>query len=167
MLTLCVRHLTGELVHSQKIMDVSDLQVSDKDGCRSRSNTIKANSKIVKERIWTLDSQFANQIVTEQIWVISVTSKIVLQPLVLDTDAQLHKERVTSVRNEASFVSRVLGGDQGCAENCRDSTSAKISTDDPDDDSQQGPEHADARPRVESSAVVRYDDADLEQTNLR
>ena len=62
----------------------------DKDGCGSRSNTIKANSESVKERIWTLDSHFANKNVTEQIWIISVTSKIVLQPLELDTDGELH-----------------------------------------------------------------------------
>ena len=37
------------------------------------------------------------------------------------------------------------------------------STDDPDDDSQQGPEHTDARPRADS-AVARYDVADLEPT---
>ena len=54
-----------EYVPSQKIMDVSDVQVSEKDGFWSRSNTIKVNSKIVKERIWTLDSHFANKIVTE------------------------------------------------------------------------------------------------------
>ena len=65
-------------------MDVSGEQVSDKDGCRFRSNTIKANSKIVKERIWALDSRFA--------------SKIELQPLDTGTDAQLHKERMISVR---------------------------------------------------------------------
>ena len=47
-------------------MDVSDVQVSDKDCFKSRSNTIKANNKIVKERIWTLDSHLANKIVTEQ-----------------------------------------------------------------------------------------------------
>ena len=108
-----------------------------------------------------------------------------------DTDAQLHKERVISVRQEAetcissstrgmsqvkcglpgNFLStrcgRVSGVGQGCAENCSDSTSAKIGTDDPDDDSQQGPEHADARCRADSSAVARYDVADLEQTSLR
>ena len=40
-------------------------------------------------------------------------------------------------------------------------------TDDSDDDSQQGPEHADARPRADGSgAVARYDVADLEQTSL-
>ena len=31
MLTFCVRHLKRQLVHSQKIIDVSDVQVSDKD----------------------------------------------------------------------------------------------------------------------------------------
>ena len=98
------------------------------------------------------------------------------------------KTRVISVRKEAEFPSRAVQErcprwnadtletscqgdveefqDQGCAENCRDSTSAKIGTDDRDDDSQQGPEHADARPRADSSAVARYDVADLEQTSL-
>ena len=86
-------------------MDVSEVQVSDTHGNKSRSNTIKANSKIVQERIWTLDSQFANEIVTEQIWNISVTSKILLQLLEPDTDAQLHEERAISVRKEAEFAS--------------------------------------------------------------
>ena len=75
-------------------MDKSDVQVSDKDGYKSRSNTVKASSKIVKERIWKLDSRFA--------------SRIVFQPLEMDTDAQLHRERVISVRKEAEFTSRVL-----------------------------------------------------------
>ena len=51
MLTFCVRHLKRQLVHSQKIIDVSDVQVSDKDAYKPRSNTITASSKIVKERI--------------------------------------------------------------------------------------------------------------------
>ena len=89
-------------------MDVRDVQVSDKDGYRFRSNTIKANSKIVKERIWTLDSHFANKIVKERMWINPVTSKIVIQPLELDPDAQLHEERVIPVRKEAVFGSRVL-----------------------------------------------------------
>ena len=46
-----------------------------------------ANSKIVKERIWI------NQ----------VTSKIMKQPLESDTDAQLHEERVISVRKQADI----------------------------------------------------------------
>ena len=37
------------------------MQVSDRDGYTSRSNAIKANSKIVKERIWTLDSPSRQQ----------------------------------------------------------------------------------------------------------
>ena len=49
------------------------------------------------------DSQFANTTVTEQILIISVTSKIVIQPLEPDTDAQLHMERVISVRKEAEI----------------------------------------------------------------
>ena len=79
--------------HSEKSMNVSDLQVSDRDGCTSRSKTIEANNKIVKERIWTLDFRFA--------------SKIDFQPLGADTDAQLHKKRVISERKAAEFASRV------------------------------------------------------------
>ena len=36
----------------EKFMDVSDVNVSDEDGYLSRSMTINANNKIVKERIW-------------------------------------------------------------------------------------------------------------------
>ena len=93
------------------------------------ADTIKANSKIVKERIWTLNSPF-------RIWINPVTSKIVSQSLDTDTDAHLHEESVISVRKEAEFASRVLqeecpkwsaatletlrrdevsGRDQGCA----------------------------------------------------
>ena len=36
-----------------------------------------------------------------------------------------------------------------------------------DDDSQQGPEHSDARPRADSSAVARFNVADLERASLR
>ena len=58
-------------------MDVSDVKAIDEDGFLSRNNTIKANNKIMKERIWTG----------------SVTSKIETLPMDTDTDAQLHDER--------------------------------------------------------------------------
>ena len=58
----------------------------------SLHHTIKANGKIVKERIW----------------VNLVTSMIEIQPLEPDTDGQLHKERVIIVRKAAKFASRVL-----------------------------------------------------------
>ena len=45
-------------------------------------------------------------------------------------------------------------------------TSAKLGTDGPDDDSQQGPDHTEARLRADSSAVAD-DVANLEQTSLR
>ena len=41
------------------------------------------------------------------------------------------------------------------------------STDGPGDDSQQGPEHTDARSRADSSAVARFNVADLEPASLR
>ena len=44
----------------------------------------------------------------EQSWINLVTRKIVFQPLDTDTDAQLHKERVITVRKAAKFASRVL-----------------------------------------------------------
>ena len=64
----------------------------------------------------------------------------------------------------SSRCRRVSGADQSCAEKCGDSTSAKVSTSGPDDDSQQGPEHTEARPRAERSSVAGCNDADLEQT---
>ena len=44
--------------HSEKFPNVSDMQVPDEDDRheQSSSKTIKANSKIVKERIWMLVS---------------------------------------------------------------------------------------------------------------
>ena len=81
---------------SEKSMNVSDVQVSDEDG------VIRANlnddsqfaNKIAKERIWTITSPFRqenNKIVTEQIWINPVTSKILKQSLESDNDSQLHK----------------------------------------------------------------------------
>ena len=49
--------------HSEKLMDESDMQVPDEDGRHedpSRSKSIKANNKIVKEQK-TLDSPFRQQ----------------------------------------------------------------------------------------------------------
>ena len=60
--------------YTDKVVDVTD---DDRHDEQSRSDTIKTNSKIV----------------TEQIWINPVTSKIVSQPLEPDTDAQLHEER--------------------------------------------------------------------------
>ena len=39
----------------------------------------------------------------ESIWINPVTSKIEIQPLDTDTDAQLHKERVVIVRKAAEI----------------------------------------------------------------
>ena len=68
-------------------MDVSDVKAIDEDGFLFRNNTIKANNKIVKERIWTG----------------SVTSMFETQPLDTDTGAQLHEERFITVREEPSL----------------------------------------------------------------
>ena len=49
---------------SEKFMNVSDMQVQDEDDRhdeQSRSKTIKASNKIVKERFWTLNSPFHQQ----------------------------------------------------------------------------------------------------------
>ena len=67
-----------------KFMDVTSVKVSDEDGYLIRNMTIKSNSKIV----------------TEQIWISPVTSEITFQPFDLDTDAQLHDERIITVREE-------------------------------------------------------------------
>ena len=68
----------------EKFMDVSDVKVTDEGGSLQCSKTIKANNKIVKERIW----------------INPVTSMIETQPLETDTDAQLHDERIITVREE-------------------------------------------------------------------
>ena len=73
-------------------MNVSDAHVSDKDGYRFRSYTIKANSKDRERENLDDDYRFA--------------SKIKLQPWEIDTDVQLHEERVISVRKKPK--SRVL-----------------------------------------------------------
>ena len=43
-------------------------------------------------------------------------------------------------------------------------TSEKVSTNDPDENSQQGPEHTEARPRADRSSIAGCNDANLEQT---
>ena len=71
----------------EKFMDVSDVKVTDEGGSLQCSKTIKANNKIVKERIW----------------INPVASMIETQPLETDTDAQLHDERIITVREEPSL----------------------------------------------------------------
>ena len=56
-------HRVGE-GNSEKFLNVSDMQVPDEDdrhGEKCRRKTIKANNKIVKERIWTLVSLSPNR----------------------------------------------------------------------------------------------------------
>ena len=65
-------------------MNVSDVQVSDKDGDRSGSKTIKANSKIVKEANLDQSSVFSETKVFS-LWIPTLAR-------------QLHEERVISMR---------------------------------------------------------------------
>merc|ERR1711916_348573 len=81
--------LTMKARSPDKFMDVSDVKVSDEDGYLSRSMTIKANNKIVKERIW----------------INRVASEIVFQPLHPDTGAPLHEERLQCERNRICILS--------------------------------------------------------------
>ena len=75
-----------------------------------------------------------------------------------DQSKQEDRERANSdARFSLSPANQVLSG---FVKNCR----AKIGTDDTDDDSQQGPEHTEARPRADSSSVGGCNNADLEQT---
>ena len=191
--------------HSEKFMNVSDMQVPDEDErmivmmgslaaivmiCKSGHTLGNLQNPWYVQRVLvsglTATVKANNEILKERNWINPVTSKIEFQPWEPDTDAQLHEESVISVRIQAEICisssarekcpkwsadtqqtlrrDEISGRDQVCAENCWDSTSAKISTDDPDDDSQQGPEHTDARPRADSRSVVRCSDADLEQT---
>ena len=89
----------------------SDVRVSSKDGCFV-SQQYDQSEQQDRERA-NLEARFPvspadSKIVKERIWINPVTSKIVRQPLEPDTDAQLHKERVITVRKPAKFVSRVL-----------------------------------------------------------
>ena len=68
-------------------MDVSVEEVSDKNGCLSRSMTIKA----------------INTIMTERIWISRVASEIVLQLMYSDTGAPLHEECVSTVRKKPNL----------------------------------------------------------------
>ena len=77
------------------------MQVSDEDGYLSRSVTIKANSNVMKER--------------KEINL--VTSEITFQLLYSDTFAQLHEERVISVRKESSSTSEMSQVECGHHEN--------------------------------------------------
>ena len=108
MLMFCETTLETK-AHSEKSMNVSDVQVSRMVSAGqtqhddTRNVTIRAN----------LDNRFPvpsgnNMIVKERIWIHPVTSKIVKQPLESDNDAQLHKECVITVRKAAEFDSRVL-----------------------------------------------------------
>ena len=95
--------------HSEKFMNVADLQVLDEDD-RAAAQPPPHDQREQQDR----ESEFerkqslANKIVTEQVWINPVTSKSMAQPLDAGTDAQLHEEYVISVRKQAEFASRVL-----------------------------------------------------------
>ena len=61
--------------------------MSDKDGCLSRSMTIKA----------------IDTIMTERIWINCAASEIVFQPMYPDTSDPLHDESVIAVREETNL----------------------------------------------------------------
>ena len=63
---------------------------------------------VMMNSVATTRSKHTTRIVKERIWTGLVTSRIMKQPLESDTDGQLHKERVISVRKAAEFASRVL-----------------------------------------------------------
>ena len=56
-LILCSIQQSEAKAHSEKSMNVSDVNVTDEDDFLSRSKTIKANNKFVKERIWDTSSK--------------------------------------------------------------------------------------------------------------
>ena len=70
-----------------EFMDVSDEEVSDENGCLSRSMTIKARRKIMRERVM----------------ISRVASEASFQPLYSDTGAPLREERVVTVRKKANL----------------------------------------------------------------
>ena len=75
------------LAMQDKFMDVSDEEVSNEKDCLSRSMTIKAINTIMKERIW----------------INRAASEIVFRPMLSDTGAPLHEERVITVRKEPNL----------------------------------------------------------------
>ena len=96
--------------HSEKFMNVADLQVLDEDD-RAAAQPPPHDQSEQKDREranlrWK--QSLANKIVTEQVWINPVTSKSMAQPLDAGTDSQLHEEYVISVRKQAEFASRVL-----------------------------------------------------------
>ena len=97
------------IAHSEKFMNVSDMQVPDEDDRHDDSQQNGQSKQQDRERA-NLDARFplANKTGKERIWINPVTSKIEFQLLDTDTDAQLHEECVISVRKEAEFASRVL-----------------------------------------------------------
>ena len=67
--------------------DVNDEEVSDEDGCLSRSVTVKAHRRIMRERIM----------------ISRVASEVSFQPLCSDTGAPLREERVVTVRKKPNL----------------------------------------------------------------
>ena len=67
-----------------EFVDLNDEEVSDEDGCLSRSKAIKAHKRIIRELIM----------------ISRVASEVSFQPLYSDTGAPLHEERVITVRQK-------------------------------------------------------------------
>ena len=70
-----------------EFMDVNDEEVSDEDGCLSRSMTIKAHRRFMRERIM----------------ISRVASEVSFQLSYPDTGAPLREERVTTVRKKPNL----------------------------------------------------------------
>ena len=70
-----------------EFMDVNDEEVSDEDGCLSRSMTIKAHRRIMRERIT----------------ISRVAGEASFHPLYSDTCAPLREERVITVRKKPNL----------------------------------------------------------------
>ena len=80
--------ITDALSHDERVIaprdeftDVNDEEVSDEDGCLSRSMTIKAHRRFMRERIM----------------ISRVASEVSFQPLYSDTGTPLREERVITV----------------------------------------------------------------------
>ena len=106
-MTLSARHQKMK-AHSEKLMNVSDMQVPDEDDHfagqpppHDRSDQARSRKSEFGRSIPV--SPANSKIVIERIWINPVTSKIMVQPLESDTDAQLHEERVISVRKRAEI----------------------------------------------------------------
>ena len=125
----------------KKVMNVSDKKVSSEDDYLSPSMTIEANSTIVRENL--------EQSFRQQDWVSAFPClQALTRRCMMSVWLQCERNRIGTWSSNSKmskvecehpgnflfmWCQRVSGVDQSCAENCRDSASAKTDAEDADD----------------------------------